>query len=488
MHKHRLIQIIEWALWGLLILLLPISSLPLIVNRLGSTVGPASLIPLALLGLIWWLPYLYRRGTLPRQSIPLFAFLAAVLLSIAVSFFREIPPFQNSQPWRQAVEGIITLLLGFAFYLLVSGWPITEKKITFTLRLLNYAGLVMLAWAVIQQLTWMKTGHYPAWVGEVQAFFTTSRLYKGRVTAFAFEPSWLAHQLNMLYLPFWLASTARGFTAHRRKILGISFENVLLVSGVAVLYLSKSRLGLLAFLLCIGLLLFLLSIRVVARLQTRFKSQSAKRWTAVIFYFSLLVLAVLLVAGTGFYLSKTDPRMAELFDFSTLRDKTFLDYAEKLAFAARIVYWQAGWNVFNEHPLIGVGLGNAGFFFYDHLDPSAWEFSEVRTVMYDFASPPNAKNLWVRLLAETGLVGFALFTTWLVAMLATGLTLLKRAGKQAQVTGLAVVLTLVGLTLEGFSIDTFALPYFWVTLGLGTAVYAHHQNTNAADGSVEKHD
>ncbi|MEM5774337.1 MAG: O-antigen ligase family protein, partial [Anaerolineaceae bacterium] len=473
--RHQVFQFVKQALWALLILLLPFTSLPLLARRLGSMVGPASIIPLALLTLIWWLPALYRRGGIPHQSIPLFAFLGVALFSIAVSFFLEIPPFQNAQPWRQAAEGAATLLLGMAFYLLVASRPADEDQTAFTLRMLNYAGLILLGWALVQEVTFLQQGRYTPLLRSIQALFSTGGLYRGRVTAFAFEPSWLSHQLNMIFLPFWLASTVQGYTAHHRKILGISLENLLLAGGVITLYLSKSRLGLLAFLLCVALLLFLFSLRIVRRLQARFSSRAARGWTAAGFYLGLAVLGILLLAGTGLYLSKTDPRMADLFDFSTLRSKTFLDYAENLSFAARIAYWQAGWNVFNEHPLLGVGLDNAGFFFYDHLDPSAWEFMEVHTVMYNFAAPPNIKNLWVRLLAETGLAGFAVFATWLLVILATGLALLKRPGKFARVAGLAVVLTLTGLLVEGFSVDTFALPYFWITFGLGTAVYVHGQ-------------
>ena len=41
-----------------------------------------------------------------------------------------------------------------------------------------------------------------------------------------------------------------------------------------------------------------------------------------------------------------------------------------------------------------------------------------------------------------------------------------------KVLGLAGSFMLVGLLVEGFSIDTFALPYYWVTLGLVTAACA----------------
>jgi len=475
MKENRAYQIIQWVLWGLLILSLPITSFPLIADRLGAMVSPAAIIPLVLLILAWWLPDLIQGGSLPRQSLPLLGFVAVALVSSLISLFREIPPFQDALPWRQVLEGFTTLLIGVAFFLLSSSWPRSEKSIHFTLRLLNYAGLIILVWCIIQWIVWNEYTRWPEWLRDIQKMFSSGTLYKDRITGFAYEPSWLAHQLNMIFIPFWLASTVKGFTVHRRKFLGISLENFLLVGGVILLYLSKSRLGLLAFLLCVSYLLLRLSIKIVRILQARFKTRAAKQWTAITFYLGLVVLSVLLLLGTGVYLSKADPRMSELFDFETLRNRPFLEYAEKLAFSARIVYWQAGWNVFGENPFLGVGLGNAGFYFYDKLDPAAWEYFEIRDVMYDLASPPNIKSLWVRLFAETGFIGSAFFIVWLGLILLSGISLLRQSKKYMQVTGMAVILTLLGLLVEGFSVDTFALPYFWITFGLGVAVFRHQE-------------
>jgi hypothetical protein len=43
---------------------------------------------------------------------------------------------------------------------------------------------------------------------------------------------------------------------------------------------------------------------------------------------------------------------------------------------------------------------------------------------------------------------------------------LRRGRGLAAAVGLAGALMLVGLLAEGFSVDTFGLPYYWITLGL----------------------
>ena len=73
------------------------------------------------------------------------------------------------------------------------------------------------------------------------------------------------------------------------------------------------------------------------------------------------------------------------------------------------------------------------------------------------------------LLAETGGIGFLLFVTWL-ALLAVGARRMWKSRKGVMgMLGFAGSLTLVAQIVEGFSLDTFALPHLWTMLGLISA-------------------
>ena len=83
---------------------------------------------------------------------------------------------------------------------------------------------------------------------------------------------------------------------------------------------------------------------------------------------------------------------------------------------------------------------------------------------------PNIKNLWVRLLAETGILGFAFYVSWVylhwresVQLERSGLSELERS------IGFTGKLFILALIMEGFSMDTFGLPYYWIALGLVVA-------------------
>jgi len=144
--------------------------------------------------------------------------------------------------------------------------------------------------------------------------------------------------------------------------------------------------------------------------------------------------------------------------------------ANRLAFAERVVFWEAGYRPFELYPLTGVGLGNAGFLFPKVAPAYGYGLTEIRMLL-DPANPnfPNPKNLWIRLLSETGLLGFSFYLTWLVILFAGALALSRSRVKIAQVLGMAGSLAAVALLLEGFSLDTFALPQMWLILGFLSA-------------------
>lgn len=481
----RIWQAMPWWVWVCLILLLPITSMPWIVNLVGSdSVAAPSGIALALLVLIWLVPYFLKRGAFPAQAIPILGFTLVALVATLIASFLPITPYKDVSFIRNELKDVLTLFIGICFYLVVATFPVGEEHLQKTLRWLNWGGLIILMWSLVQAISWFSFNHYPDLVRQIQEFFSSGPLYRQRVNAFAFEPSWLAHQLNMVYLPIWLAATVRRFSVHKFRLFGITFENILLAGGVAVLFLTYSRVGLLAFLLTVTYLFIQANIRVSNWLKnrmTRNQQGNTFRRRERILSFSVTALFIVsylaILAGGAFALSRLDPRMKELFTFSFGKDDPILRYADRLNVASRLVYWQAGWGEFNDYPILGVGLGNAGYFFTQKLTPYAWSLVEVRDLIYRSPNLLNIKSLWVRLLAETGIIGFAFFISWLYLLWQS-----TRAGKNNlsptwKSLSLAGKFVLLGLLFEGFSLDSFALPYIWFGLGLLTAATSTYNTT-----------
>ncbi|HNW95555.1 MAG TPA: hypothetical protein PKL60_05135, partial [Anaerolineaceae bacterium] len=98
---------------------------------------------------------------------------------------------------------------------------------------------------------------------------------------------------------------------------------------------------------------------------------------------------------------------------------------------------------------------------------------------------PNAKNLWVRLLAETGILGFSLFCAWLSSHFHAAQRLENlRKDPEASAFGLVGKLFLIAVVMEGFSMDSFGLPYLWIALALLISAF----RINAAEAAAEKND
>jgi O-antigen ligase len=231
----------------------------------------------------------------------------------------------------------------------------------------------------------------------------------------------------------------------------------------------------------VAFLLLLWNVRLVRWIQRRlFQRRSLPAAQMRVLKISFIAVSVLVLIGVyagiflgaGYILSKVDPvRMAGLFDFATIREESFFHWANKNVFAERIVFWQAGWEIFNDYPLLGVGPGNAGYFFAQKLSAFSLSLTEVRTLLYQQTTLPNIKSLWVRLLAETGVVGLALFLSWGYVLWLSAQFLRKRREPLLQMVGLAGSFVIIGFIIEGFSIDTFALPYYWFSFGLLTTAY-----------------
>ena len=455
------------AVWGLFVLLLPLTSVPVIIRLVHSDVvaAPSALVlPLLLAG--WGLPVLIRGKKLSENASPLVLFVLAALTATAVSFFYVIPEYKGHSPLSASVSAVLTLFVGFCFYLISLLRHDDPEKLRATFRLLNISGAAVCLWTLAQAFFWYKDQRYPEWMKEIQFMLSAGSLYRQRFVGFTLEPSWLAHQLNLLYLPFWFAASVTGYSAFRFRLGRITAERILFLFGAGILFLTLSRVGLAAFLITVGFCVLVFMIRLFKKLSGKFPAGQR----ALLTFLSCLGI-LLLFAGAGYgillLLVKLDFRMADLFsiDFASRSDPVFY-LAERLSLAARFVYWDGGISIFNKFPLFGAGLGHAGFYLPGLLNDYAFRLNEVRDLLYRSTVLLNIKSLWIRVLAETGIIGFIFFLAWYLHSFFGSLLRIGAAEPWKRTTAWMGCFTLLAFLLEGFSLDTFALPYLWFSAGL----------------------
>lgn len=482
---HYLCQV----LWAGAILLLPITSLPVIKEISGAaTVAPPTTAILLLLFVIWFFPYLIKKGKMPVEGVPFLLLVGVAVVSWALACFTALPSLRSKSVLTEGPGAFLTLLLGMGVYFVTSTWPASDRnRLSFTIRLINISGVLLLTWSLVQGFyVFFHGSHYPHLLVAFQHAVSSRRdvLILGRVSGFAYEPSWLAHMLNIVYLPVWLSATLRGYSAHRAKLWRFSFENLLLGGGVIVLFISFSRVGVVSFLLVIIVILMNLTIRLARWLSERLlgwlsslhKTVITSRFAGglrVMFSIILLVLLLLLflasAVGMVYAGAHFDKRLAKLIENNPFAAGGFYEATNVMAIAERIVYWEAGLEIFADHPLFGVGLGNVGFYFPEKLPGYAWHLPEITNILYNRPFLSNTKSLWIRILSETGLVGFGIFLAWLTLLWKSSRLAHSSNEPVIKVLGLAGQFGLISFIIEGFSIDSFALPYFWFAMGLVSA-------------------
>ena len=476
-----------WWLWVSLLVTIPLTSFPLIARvSKGSTVNPLSAVPMAAMIGIWLLRRSGSRLAIPKLAIPLLLFALAAVLSSALASFLGIAPFKGQSYVGRELRSVITLATGLGFYFTPLLVVSSRKELRASLRWV-YAGAVLtLGWSTLQAT---QLGSPPRALFDnlqvVHRMFSLRDMLPDRVTGLAYEPSWLADQLVILYIPLCLATVIRGYSVFGRKSSWRSLELVILVWASLILFLTFSRIGMLAYLA----LLLVFAVIIGGKLRHAIVQRSAASERQMMMLDSPwkgrlrllqwpVILATILSASVlaVFIASRIDVRIARIFetDYAALlqgaKHPFLFSLAARLAYAERLMYWIAGLRTFSLYPLLGVGLGNSGFFFLETVPYFGAYLPEILAIANPgIAQFPNAKSLWVRLLAETGIIGFVFFAVWLSLLAAAAWSLQKRDRGVRGVAALGALFTLGALMVEGFSLDTFALPQLWIALGLFTA-------------------
>jgi O-antigen ligase len=144
----------------------------------------------------------------------------------------------------------------------------------------------------------------------------------------------------------------------------------------------------------------------------------------------------------------------------------------------------AAFHVFQLYPFLGAGFGIPGYYFPLTAPDFGTRLPEINKVVLTQNFIPNAKNLWVRLLSETGIVGFALFISWLLIHWRNANELDRESGDSLlKAMGLVGKLIVLAMIIEGFSLDTFGLPYYWIGLGLISASWLIKDQKSAKTGA-----
>lgn len=486
--KNAIYRGLVSALWFFLILALPITSLPLIARFTGSLVAPLSAIPLALLMVVWLIPYLIERGKFPIEILPFLYFILIAMIITSLSFFLGGYYARERNFFDQSFRAFITVGIGLVFYLVFSVYPHSEGRMRQTLWFINIMGVILIPLTLFEVLLLRKytvVQNFPGWVLTIRnalAVQSPNADFTTRVFGFAYEPSWFVRMFDLILFPIWLAAVFQRKSLLKRRLWIFQIEDLFLVLGVVVFAYSSPRIGLLAFLASLSFIAILFLDRQIQRFSAWYVSRRKHPpknlfWVKIIVALITTLILLGLVAGAlvgyitaasswdnRFQLMLREPLRDQL-DIFPLSAENIIYFARDLAFFERVIFWFSGLDIFNDYPF-GVGLGNAGFYFLDRMHGAGFESYELRNLAYRAYYLPNTKNMWTRLLAETGFIGLAAFLVWLYVQWRSAGLMRKSQSEVLQILGLAGQLFLLAYLFECFSMDSFAMPYQWVMMGL----------------------
>ncbi len=443
--------------------------------------APPSNLIFLVLAVLWLAPYLLMKNRIPAEIRIFLIFIAVVILTWLAAFFLPLPPFKGQSMLSKGSDAFITLAMAGTTYILTASWlSRSRSNLKLAFLMINISGFLVIGWSFLQAYyIFFNNNLYPVYLYDLQSLFSSriDGLFPDRVTGMAYEPSWLAHQLNLVYLPVWLSATVMGYSSIRFRVWRFTMENLLLGAGIITLFITFSRVGWLSFFGVLAYLALVLNFRIAHKVQAWVVSRAQVKSSlhrmlknSLIIALSLVFVAVYAAALLGFlkFGSRFEPRLQRFFN-DPFSAGGIYEVANQLAFAERLVFWSTGWEIFNNHPFLGVGLGNAGFYFPEKMPAFGWALWEVSQVFYYHGYLPNIKSLWVRVLAETGILGFSVFLVWNYILWLSGRLARSMKDPVIKMAGLMGHFLLVAFIIEGFSVDSFALPYYWFSAGILSA-------------------
>ena len=240
---------------------------------------------------------------------------------------------------------------------------------------------------------------------------------------------------------------------------------LLMALAVAIGLVLSSRAGL-SRLLLLGCIVVL----IIAVIATVSRSALVVFFLLMLAYVAYLVLqrgvqkwiGALLVGGVVAVMSLvvfTDlgKRMVDLLTLSRRIETVLVGQDASLQQRANILLVTA--RMIKSHPVAGVGFGS-----FEET------FERYKETYLSTGFKRSAHNTYLRVAAETGIIGFSAFVVFLVSLLRTilqGIRLTRRT--PFEVTFLSVAFSLGTFLLMSATLDQMFEPHFWVMVGIALA-------------------
>ena len=474
-------------LWGVALFTLPVTSFRYF-PFLGETtyVRPLAFYPIAFLLPLVAIQLWRGKTSIPRSGvlIPLIVFVLFTLAATGFGALLDPLPLRGQEYSGRAIRAWATLIIGLSFFISAVWMNRNEDDLKYTVTWLM-AGFVMdVLWSGVQSLAFYTPLLEKITVTHWQRAFSMRELVRtNRVSGMAYEPAWLAGQIVTVYMPLFFASLLTRLRVTRFKWLEIT----LLGFATLLLLATFSRGGLLIAVVA-SILTFLFAGRTELRAISTWFISGFQRGGQWILRVGTLVLMFGALVGAGVFLSQKG-YITRLFNTQA---ESLEEFIIKNSAGARAAYTFGALGAYDLSPITGVGLGASGLYIYDNLPD--WAMTTVPEIARQLSPEnrlyPTPKNMYARLLAETGLFGFVLYISFLFSVLGDALMGLQDDKRFMHYLGIAGLFSLIAIALYNNTQDSFATPNIWLIPGVVAGIISHTNVTaqtaiSAAGGEQE---
>ena len=380
-----------------------------------------------------WLARQIARREIIFRPPPLAGSLAALVWLLALSL-------TQAHSWREGLPELLKWAEFALLYIVATQILVNERAVRWVIGALLVAGLIQVALGAYQ--FWGQVGP-PAFAlpgGHMRAYgaFRQPNPYAGYLGYLA--P--VAASLAAAGLWRWLASRNR-----RDLAAGLlcGAAALLLAAGIGM---SWSRGGWLAL---------AAALTVVIALRNQ-------RTALLTLAAGAVLIGVIGLTGIGWLPGPIEGRLHDLGSYLGGPDPARTEITDaNFAVLERLAHWQAGLDMFRDHPWLGVGIGNYSAAYAGYALPHWYE------------PLGHAHNIFINFLAETGVAGAGAFAlVWLGAWRLSWRTV-RRAARHGSVVASALPVGVLGvltyLTVHGL-FDNLFVQHMQLQLALLLACVA----------------
>ena len=435
------------------IILIPFDNIPYFDKLLGELSVKASVYPfLIIIPIILFYTVknkkLYLKFTTEVKILAVYCFWVCVSIGINSSSI-----LGNSFKGRSGIQKLILQLMVLGFLILISYCSnvIINIKNIDLLKLRKYICLSLIpvgAYGFIELLNILNIIDFSYVISKTSYFIQTyfrGEVYPKGIRTVTGEVSYFGMYCAFI-LP-WIMSYIYTEKTTKKKII-FSLINIYIL---ILIVFSKSRTAYAITFLQI----FIYSLSILV-----FKT-SKKSKKIVIAMASCVIVMFFIVNRTVISKVKTDVNSVSQISITSLINS--LSDKNNMSNVARSGMQRSAVEIGMDNPLIGVGLGQYGFYAQRYLDEKAMTSHEVKIwASEDNSAWPPVFSLFSRVIAEQGLIGIVLWIAMLAYMVISMLQALRK--KENDIVGISLLVSFLGVIISWVNADMFSMISFWILL------------------------